>query len=128
MAKQINQFTVTFYAKQDGSIPLRDFILGMNAQLHARTLRMIELLRERGNELREPYTKPLADGIFELRIQNGNDAARICYFFMIGRNIIMTNGFMKKTQKTPQSEIEKAKLYRTDYLARLNQNGGNNGL
>lgn len=130
MAKQTNQtqqFKVTIYAKQDGSIPLREFINGMNAQLHARTLRMIELLRERGNELREPYTKPLSDGIFELRIQSGNNAARICYFFMVGRNIIMTNGFIKKTQKTPQSEIDKAKEYRADYLARL-QNGENHGL
>lgn len=128
MDAQTQQFEVTFYAKQDGSIPLREFINGMNAQLHARTLRMIELLRERGNELREPYTKPLSDGIFELRIQSGNNAARICYFFMVGRNIIMTNGFIKKTQKTPQSEIDKAKQFRADYLSRLNHSGGNNGL
>ena len=74
---QSEQFKVILYEKRDGSVPLRDFINGMDAKLHARTLRMIELLRERGNELREPYTKPLADGIFELRIQSGTNAARI---------------------------------------------------
>lgn len=130
MAKQTNQtqqFKVTIYEKQDGSSPLKDFITSLNAQFQARTLRTIELLRERGNELREPYTKHLSDGIFELRIQSGNNIVRVCYFFMVGRNIILTNGFVKKTQKTPKGEIDKAKEYRADYLARL-QNGGNHGL
>ena len=34
---------------------------------------------------------------------------------MVGRKIILTNGFIKKTQKTQKSEIEKAKRYRDDY-------------
>jgi len=48
------------------------------------------------------------------------------YFFFIGRKIIVTNGFIKKTQKTPIAEIERAKAYRDEYKQRerevLNEN------
>ncbi|MEE3452987.1 type II toxin-antitoxin system RelE/ParE family toxin [Dialister sp.] len=40
------------------------------------------------------------------------------YFFFIGRRIVLTNGFVKKTQKTPPEEIERAKRCRADYLRR----------
>lgn len=65
-----------------------------------------------------PYSEELQDGIFELRAKVGSDISRVLYFFMVGRKIILTNGFIKKTQKTPKSEIEKAKRYRDDYLSR----------
>ena len=78
----------------------------------------LDILKEYGNELREPYTKYLEDGIFELRIKLGSDISRILYFFYDGRNIVLTNGFIKKTWKTPRGEIEKAKMYRKDYFHR----------
>jgi phage-related protein len=37
---------------------------------------------------------------------------------MIGKRIVLTNGFIKKTQRTPQSEIEGAKLYRSEHKER----------
>lgn len=85
----------------------------------------IQILQENGNELREPYSKHLSDGIFELRAKVGSDISRVMYFFYIGKRIILTNGFIKKTQKTPLSEIEKAKQYRKDYLKREENNNGN---
>ena len=60
----------------------------------------------------------LEDGIFEIRTKFGSDITRVLYFFVIGRRIILTNGFVKKTQKTPASEIALAKQYRADYLSR----------
>ena len=68
--------------------------------------------------MREPYSKPLGDGIFELRGQVGNDISRILYFFYFEGKIIVTNGFIKKTQKTPKNEIEKAKQYRKEFVER----------
>ncbi|WP_449077225.1 type II toxin-antitoxin system RelE/ParE family toxin [Ruminococcus sp.] len=78
----------------------------------------LELLEIRGNELREPFSKHIEDGIFEIRNKVGNDITRIFYFFVIGQKIILTNGFIKKTQKTPKDEIALAKKYRNDYLNR----------
>ena len=63
-------------------------------------------------------SKALEDGLFELRVLDRSNTYRLIYFFVIGEKIIVTNGFTKKTQKTPKNEIELAKKYREDYLSR----------
>jgi len=55
------------------------------------------------------------DGLFEIRIQQGSDIFRIFCFFDRGQLIILTNGFQKKTQKTPKQEIEKALKIKSEY-------------
>lgn len=77
---------------------------------------MIDILEQYGNQLREPYSKSLDDGIFELRAKVGSDIPRVLYFFYYEGRIILTNGFVKKTQKTPQNEIALSKKYRRDFL------------
>lgn len=57
--------------------------------------------------LREPFSKPLGEGIFEVRAKQETDISRVLYFFVVGKKVILTNGFVKKTQKTPPREIEK---------------------
>lgn len=111
-------FEVEFYEKSDGTFPAEEFILSQDNKMKAKIFRNLELLEQRGNELREPYSKHIADGIFELRSKVSSDISRVMYFFVIGEKIILTNGFIKKTQKTPKSEIELAKKYRNDYLDR----------
>ena len=86
--------------------------------MRAKVANTIGILQDNGYELREPYSKHLSEGIFELRAKVGSDITRVLYFFYVDRHIILTNGFIKKMQKTPQSEIEKAKRYRADYLQR----------
>lgn len=56
--------------------------------------------------------------LFEVRTCEGNNIVRILYFFDAGRLIIATNGFVKKQQKTPKSEIMLAKIRRADYFRR----------
>lgn len=110
------EFTVAFYKKPDGSQPALEFIEGLDIKMKAKVLRTIRLLKAFGTELREPYSKPLGDGIFELRAQAGNNISRVLYFFIVDRKVILTNGFIKKTQKTPENEIALAKKYRNNYL------------
>lgn len=74
----------------------------------------------RGNNLGLPYSKHIDDGIFELRSKQGSNIVRCFYFFVIGSIVVVTHGCLKKTQKTPKGEIEKAKKYRQDYLLRHN--------
>ena len=47
--------------------------------------------------------------------------SRLLYFYDEGRVVLLTNGFVKKTQKTPKQEIDLAKTYRADYYARKEQ-------
>lgn len=111
-------FDVVFYEKSDGTKPAADFLRNLDVKMRAKTVRTIQLLQTFGHDLREPYSKPLSDGIFELRTQSGNNISRVLYFFIVGKRIILTNGFIKKTIKTPEQEIELAKKYRRDYLTK----------
>ena len=111
-------FNVEYYELENGNCPVEEFILEQDNKMQAKIFRNLELLESRGNELGEPYSKHLEDGIFEIRNKVNSDITRILYFFVIGQKIILTNGFVKKTQKTPKSEIEIAKKYRNDYLNR----------
>ena len=112
------KFTVEFYEKENGEIPVLNFIDSLEPKMGAKVLSLIEILEEKGNQLRLPYSECLEDGIFELRCKFGSDITRTLYFFYEGANIILTNGFVKKTQKTPVQEIKLAKLRREDYLSR----------
>ena len=86
--------------------------------MQAKLFMVLEFLEEKGPLLREPYSQSLGDGIFEVRAKQGSDISRVLYFFVVGKRIILTNGFVKKTQKTPTNEIERAKRYRKDYQTR----------
>ena len=86
--------------------------------MRAKMVSTISILQDNGYELREPYSKYLSEGIFELRAKMSSNITRVLYFFYVDKRIILTNGFIKKTQKTPASEIEKAKKFRADYLQR----------
>lgn len=109
---------VRFYRTEEGEEPAYSFILSLRPKLKAKVYGALELLSEVGPELRPPFSKSLGDGIFELRCHFGSDAVRVLYFFFKGRIVVLTNGFVKKTQKTPSGEIELAKKYRADYLRR----------
>ena len=106
---------VEYYEKPDGSCPVEEFILNQDKKMQAKILRMITLLERFGNNLRESYSKHLSDGIFELRAQVGNNATRTLYFFLGQDKAILTNGFVKKTQRTPLKEILTAKKRRQDH-------------
>lgn len=112
-------FEVLFFTLPDGSCPIKEFLDALSPKMQAKTYSLLEILSESGSDLREPYSKPLGDGIFELRVKVSTDITRVLYFFYIGRRIIVTNGFIKKTQKTPKGEMEKAKKYRKWFEERM---------
>ena len=124
---KMSAFEVNFYYKADGSCPVRDFLDTLDDKMLAKLLGTISLLETNGTQLREPYFKSLGDGIFELRAKQSSNITRILYFFVVGHQIILTNGFVKKTQKTPPEEIALSQKYRADYFYRkessLRQNG-----
>ena len=115
-------FEIKYYKTTDGKVPALEFIDSQNAKMRNKFDRELGLLKEFGNALRMPHSEHLDDGIFQIRTQLGNDISRVLYFFYDGQNIILTNGFVKKTKTTPPGEIEKAKKYRDDYFERMSKN------
>lgn len=77
------------------------------------TFRVIETQRQ----VPEDYLKHMegTDGLYEIRVQQGSDIFRIFCFFDKGNLVVLANGFQKKTQKTPKSEIEKALKIKKEY-------------
>lgn len=114
----MEEFEIIFYNKPDGTEPAKEFILSLDDKMRAKVLSLLELLSVNGSKFREPYSKHIVDGIFELRAKVGSSISRVLYFFVVGKKIVVTNGFIKKTQKTPKNEIELAKKYRNEFINR----------
>lgn len=70
----------------------------------AKVLKGLEKLEAKGNELRYPDTDVIGDGLFELRVGQ-KDISRTFFAFAKGRRIYILRTFVKKTRKTPASEI-----------------------
>ena len=112
------QFQVEFYDTEDGRTPTQEFLDSLEPKMNAKMVGLMEILEEKGYSLREPYSAPLEDGIFELRAVQGSNISRALFFFYVEGRIVITHGFIKKTQKTPRAQIELAKKYRADFLRR----------
>ncbi|MCL2494641.1 MAG: type II toxin-antitoxin system RelE/ParE family toxin [Oscillospiraceae bacterium] len=98
---------IEYYKTANGNVPVKRFIDGLDDTMRTRAALDIERLQKWGNQLHPPHSKYMRDGIFELRIQVASNISRVFYFFFDGKKIILTNGFIKKTQRTPTREIEK---------------------
>ena len=115
----MNKFKVILYENENGECPVEEFMSTLEIKMRAKMIGLLEILEEKGNTLREPYSKHLSDGIFELRCKQGNDITRVLYFFYYEGKIVLTNGFVKKTQKTPSAEIKLAKARRDNFVERM---------
>lgn len=115
-------WNVEFYERSDGKIPVLEYLLSLNPKLRAKAFLEIELLKNHGTNLREPYVKAIHGDkykdIFELRVRFASDISRIFYFTFKNNTFVLLNGFTKKSDKTPQKELDKAIRYKKDYESR----------
>ncbi|WP_281240011.1 type II toxin-antitoxin system RelE/ParE family toxin [Flavobacterium praedii] len=105
------QRTIIFYKDY-----FDEFFEKQREKVKAKIIWTLELIQEL-DRIPETHLKHIenTDGLFEIRIQQGSDIFRIFCFFDQGQLIILTNGFQKKTQKTPKKEIKKALKIKQDY-------------
>ena len=75
------------------------------------------LLLKTQDRLSKKFVKFIKDGIYELRTEYGGNIYRVFFIFDEGNVVMLFNGFQKKTQKTPQSEINKAIQIKKEYYA-----------
>ncbi len=118
------EWEVEYYKKENGNIPVLDYLLSLEAKLRAKAFNEIELLEKHGHKLRGPYVKPIKGaqykGLFELRVKFASGISRIFYFAYRQKTFVLLHGFTKKTEKTPQKELERALRYKEDYERRCN--------
>lgn len=96
-----------------------DELKSSKPKLFKRTENNLIKLKILGNKIKDSSSKNLEDGIFELRSESQEGWSRIFYFFDEGKVIILANGFDKKSNKTPQSELNRAKELKKDYERRF---------
>jgi hypothetical protein len=65
----MTEFEVIFYEKENGDCPVEEFITSLDVKMRAKMVGLFELLEEKGNQLREPYSKPIDDGILILGVK-----------------------------------------------------------
>jgi phage-related protein len=93
-----------------------DFFLKQREKVKTKIIWTLQLIQEL-EKIPETYLKHIenTNGLFEIRVQQGTDIFRIFCFFEKGNLIVLTNGFQKKTQKTPKKEILKALKIKEEY-------------
>ena len=97
--------------------PMIDFINSIeNEKLKTKTIKNIYKLADLRNKARPPLSEYIDDGIFELRTKFSSNITRAFYFFIWGDKIVMTNGYIKKSQKLDIKEFNKAKKLMNNYL------------
>ena len=71
--------------------------------------RLTELLTEHGPSLRLPHSRAFGDGLFELRPRGRSGIGRAFYCFLVGKRVVVLHAFVKKSQQTPDRELQLAR-------------------
>ena len=110
---------VTFYTTVSGNRPIKEFLDSLPAKAAQKVTWVLSLLEDL-DIVPSSYFKKLVgtEEIWGCRIQSGSNTYRIFCFFLGNSVVVLTHGLVKKTQKTPKQEIEKAETYRKDFLKR----------
>ncbi|TXT21877.1 MAG: hypothetical protein FD134_2495 [Gallionellaceae bacterium] len=82
---------------------------GWPAGINASFTRIAEQMVETGPNLGLPYTRPLGDGLFEIRAKGKEGIGRAFFCALVRRRIVILHGFIKKTQQTPDKELKLAR-------------------
>ncbi len=111
--------TVLFYRTADGRCPVQDFLDALPSKAAQKVVWVLRLLEDLEMIPAVYFKKLTGTGeIWECRIQYGSNIYRVFCFFDRHSVVILTHGFEKKSMKTPKQEIERAEIYRRDYLNR----------
>jgi phage-related protein len=117
------EFTVEFYETDTGKRPVQEFLLKLKAtdpDDFAAVVAGLEKLRYRQYH-REPLSKALGDGLFELR-HVGKLNTRVLWFFMKGRRIVAVHGIRSKGQAIAKRDLETARTRMRDWQQRYEEN------
>jgi phage-related protein len=111
--------TVIFYQTADGKCPVQNFLDSLPSKVAQKIVWVLSLLEDL-DMVPASYFKKLVgtEEIWECRIQFGSNIYRVFCFFADNSVVVLTHGLVKKSQKTPRQEIEKAEAYRRDFLNR----------
>lgn len=113
---------IEFYKTESGRVPVDEFLKGLSIKQSAKIYQSIKLLKDFGNELHYPYVESIKGekykGLMELRTKAVDGIFRIFYFVIVENKAVLLHAIQKKTDKTPQKELETALARMKEYRAR----------
>jgi len=101
------QTAIFIYKESDGKVPLIEWFDTIPNKAQDKCIARIEILQEKGHELRRPICDYLDKGIYELRSRYENVHYRVLYAF-VGRNIVLLSHGCTKVKEVPKREIRRA--------------------
>lgn len=116
---------IDFYKTVSGGAPIGDFLDTLSDSQTNKILWVLKLVRELNPVPSQYFTKLVnTDDIWEVRVQIGGNIFRLLGFIEGDLLVILTNGFQKKTQKTPRREIELAEARKREHQSREEMKNG----
>jgi len=110
---------IPFYKTQKGDCPVEGFLDSLDSKQAKKVTWVLQLIETIDLVPKQYFKKLQGTGdIWEVRVDFGTNTFRLLGFFDKGYLVILTNGFAKKSQKTPSAEIEIAELRKKDHLSR----------
>ena len=109
---------IIFYKTRTGKCPVTEFLDALNSKQAKKVAWVLSLIEDMDLVPKEYYKKLTnTDDIWEVRIQLASDIFRVLGF-PDSNHVVLTNGFVKKSQQTPRREIQTAEQRKADYLTR----------
>ena len=97
------EWEIEYYSEE-----VQEEIMNLPGGIQARYIHLTDRMRIHGANLGMPHTKPMKSGLFELRMKSKEGIARVFYCTLINKRIVMLHSFIKKTEKTPPSDLKLA--------------------
>lgn len=113
----MNRYRIEFYLTSGAKSPVDDFLDEIIPVHRGKIMRWLKQLEKEGPDLPRPYADHVEGNIRELRIAISHHQYRLLYFFH-GKTIVITQGFLKKTNKISQEEITRAHKRMHDWICR----------
>jgi hypothetical protein len=118
-AKDPAGWEVDFFKEEDGTLPVRNWMLGLAKEVRAKLIARVQMLREYGPSLDFPFSSQIKGKLRELRLRLGKTRFRVLYFFDERRVCILLHGFTKNTEKVPPPEVRLASIRMKAHESRL---------
>ena len=108
---------IIFYKLPNDKCPITSFLDSLSAKQVEKVFFVLDLIEKIDIVPRKFFQKMVgADGIWEVRVQYGNNIFRLFGFFDGDDLIVLNHAFTKKTQKTPKKEIKIAEQRKKEYF------------
>jgi phage-related protein len=114
MRKYMPKLSVFFFCTDSGNEPVREWLSGLakvDKKIIGEDIKTVQF----GWPLGMPLVASLGDGLWEIRSKLTNKSIARMIFFMDENGMVLVNGFIKKTQKTPKKELDLARQRKRQY-------------